>query len=146
MKHRVEVYKIYKQLPDTRIKLDEWVKEAKANFSGNGIFKFDIKSENAELTIEALFATIKKEIFRKNYRLGTVHSVKGETFEAVLLFLKKQGVGKQYKTLLKEGKVTTDNEELRIVYVGITRPRKLLVMAVPSNEDKLCWENRLKYS
>ncbi|MCH8012975.1 MAG: ATP-dependent helicase [Candidatus Marinimicrobia bacterium] len=147
VQHRLEVYKIYKQLPDTKIKLDDWVKEAKASFSGNDIsIKFDVKSENAGLTIEALFATIKKELFRKNYRLGTVHSVKGETFEAVLLFLKKKGVGKKYKTLLEEGKVTTDNEELRIVYVGITRPRKLLVMAVPSEEDKLCWENRLKYS
>lgn len=145
VKHRLKVYKIYKQLPDTKIGLYEWVKEAKANFSGNDIsIKLDIISENARLTIDTLFAPTKKELFRKYYRLGTVHSVKGETFEAVLLFLKKKGVGNQYKTLLKEGKVTTDNEELRIVYVGITRPRKLLVMAVPSEEDKLCWENRLK--
>lgn len=145
VKHRLKVYKIYKKLPETKTKLNEWVKEAKANFSGNDIsIKFDIKSENAGITIDALFATTKKEQLRKIYRLGTVHSVKGETFEAVLLFLKKKGVRNQYKTLLKEGKVTTDSEELRIVYVGITRPKKLLVMAVPSEEDKLCWENRLK--
>jgi len=145
VKHRLEVYKIYKQLPETKIKLNEWLKEAKTNFSGNDIsIKFDIKAENAGLTIDALFATTKKEQLRKNYRLGTVHSVKGETFEAVLLFLKQKGVGKHYKTLLNENKRTTDSEEIRIVYVGITRPRKLLVMAVPSEEDKLCWGNRLK--
>ncbi|MEA3360033.1 MAG: 3'-5' exonuclease [Thermodesulfobacteriota bacterium] len=73
-----------------------------------------------------------------------VHSVKGETFEAVLLFLKQKGVRKHYKTLLNGNKRTTDSEELRIVYVGVTRPRKLLVMAVPIEEDKLYWENRLK--
>lgn len=144
VKHRLKVYKIYKQLPETKIKLNEWVKEAKANFSGNDIsIKFDIKTENAGLSIDALFTTTKEQL-RKNYRLGTVHSVKGETFEAVLLFLKQKGVRKHYKTLLNGNKRTTDSEELRIVYVGITRPRKLLVMAVPSEEDKLCWENRLK--
>lgn len=145
VEHRLKVYKIYRQLPETKIKLNEWVKKAKVKFSGNNIsIEFDIKTENADLAIDEIFATTKKEQLRKNHRLGTVHSVKGETFEAVLLFLKQKGVGKYYKTLLNDGKVTTDNEELRIVYVGITRPKKLLVMAVPSEGDKLCWENRLK--
>ena len=145
VKHRSEVYKIYRQLPETKIKLNEWVKKAKAKFSGNNIsIEFNIKTENADLTIDEIFATTKKEQLRKNYRLGTVHSVKGETFEAVLLFLKQKGVGKYYKTLLNNDKSTTDDEELRIVYVGITRPKKLLVVAVPSEEDKLSWGNRLK--
>ena len=145
VKHRLEVYKFYKKLPETKIKLNEWVKEANANFSGNDIsIKFNVKTENADLAIDNIFATTKKEQLRKNYRLGTVHSVKGETFEAVLLFLKQKGVRKYYKTLLNNGKATTDNEELRIVYVGITRPKKLLVMAVPTEEDKLSWGNRLK--
>ena len=146
VKHRLEVYRIYKQLPETKINLNEWAKEAEVNFTKNGIsIKVDTKTENANVNIDEIFAMTKKEQFRKNYRLGTVHSVKGETFEAVLLFMKKKGaVGKYYKTLLEEGKITTDNEELRIVYVGITRPRKLLLIAVPSKEDKLCWENRLK--
>jgi superfamily I DNA/RNA helicase len=145
-KHRLKIYKIYKQLPETKIKLNEWVRKAKVNFSSNNIpIEFDIKTENADIAIDKIFATIKKEQLRKNYRLGTVHSVKGETFEAVLLFLKKKGAfGKHYKTLLKEGKGTSDSEELRIAYVGTTRPRKLLVMAVPGEEDKSCWENRLK--
>ena len=145
VKHRSEVYKIYRQLPETKIKLNEWVKKAKAKFSGNNIsIEFNIKTENVDLTIDEIFATTKKEQLRKNYRLGTVHSVKGETFEAVLLFLKQKGVGKYYKTLLNNDKSTTDDEELRIVYVGITRPKKLLVVAVPSEEDKLSWGNRLK--
>lgn len=146
LKHRLDVFKFYKLLPyTTNVKLNKWVEDANSNFNKNDIsIKFDIKTENADLTIDEIFATTKKEQLRKNYRLGTVHSVKGEEFEAVFLFLKQKGVGKYYKTLLKEGKVTNDNEELRIVYVGITRPKKLLVMAVPTKEDKLCWENGLK--
>ena len=37
----------------------------------------------------------------------------------------------------------SDEEELRIVYVGITRPRRLLVLAVPDEENKAAWETRL---
>jgi len=146
VKHRLDIFKFYKLLPYTiNVKLNKWVEDVNSNFNKNDIsIKFDIKTENADLTIDEIFATTKKEQLRKNYRLGTVHSVKGEEFEAVFLFLKQKGVGKYYKTLLKEGKVTNDNEELRIVYVGITRPSKLLIMAVPSEEDKLSWENRLK--
>ena len=74
------------------------------------------------------------------YRLGTVHSVKGETFDAVLLLLKQKGAfGSFYRTLLINGVKTDSNEELRIVYVATTRPRKLLVIAVPQSE-KAAWE------
>ena len=73
----------------------------------------------------------------KAYNLGTVHSVKGETYDAVLLFLKKR-VSKNYTTLLREfSKNLTqpyDEEEMRVVYVGITRPRKLLWVAVPEDD------------
>ena len=78
-----------------------------------------------------------------DYKLGTVHSVKGETFEAVLLFLKKKGIGSYYKTMLKKGAQTSDEEELRIVYVAITRPKRLLTIAVPDKENLNTWENRL---
>lgn len=79
----------------------------------------------------------------KDLRLGTIHSVKGETFEAVLVILRKKGIGSYYKTLLKKKDSIQDNEELRIVYVGITRPRKLLVLAVPDEENKSAWESKL---
>ncbi len=67
--------------------------------------------------------------------------MKGETFEAVLVILKNKGIGKYYKTLIKENVGIEDNEELRIVYVGVTRPKKLLVLAVPDN-DKQSWETK----
>jgi len=77
------------------------------------------------------------------YRLGTVHSVKGETLEAVLLFLgKKTARGKQYRTLLIDGTTTLEEEEFRIPYVAMTRPRRILVLAVPHNDvDE--WRKRL---
>ena len=80
---------------------------------------------------------------RAEYKLGTVHSVKGETLEAVLLFLKqKAGSGQHYRTLLADDKTTRDSEELRIPYVAMTRPRRLLVLAVPK-DDVDAWRARL---
>jgi DNA helicase II / ATP-dependent DNA helicase PcrA len=69
--------------------------------------------------------------------------VKGETFEAVLVILKRKGLGAYYKTLLQQKVSVRDSEELRIVYVGITRPRKLLMLAVPDLENESVWENKL---
>jgi len=61
----------------------------------------------------------------------TVHAVKGETLDAVMLALKKKaGQGPFYVNLL--GKDIAGNEELRIVYVAITRARRMLALAVPS--------------
>lgn len=72
---------------------------------------------------------------------GTIHSVKGETFEAVLLFMKKGfPQRKHYKTIIADmlanNNVEPKNkEEMRTVYVGITRPRKLLWLAVPTDAE-----------
>lgn len=67
---------------------------------------------------------------------STIHGVKGATFEAVLLFLKNQGGSTHYHTYVKDDNrnLMDDNtEEQRIVYVAITRPRKLLVVAAPND-------------
>lgn len=77
--------------------------------------------------------------------LKTIHSVKGMTLEAILVFLKKKSGTKNYVTILEqtpEQNSIQDNEELRIVYVACTRPKKLLWLAVPI-DDLECWRNKL---
>lgn len=75
---------------------------------------------------------------QSDYRFGTVHSVKGESCDAVMLVLKTKGAnGKKYVTMLDEDLI--QNEEMRIVYVALSRARKVVCMAVPS-EDKAKWE------
>ena len=143
--HRLECYKIFKELPDTDMKLRDWVEQANNNFNNSNIkITLQIEQSKGNVKISELFPKEEAVLFDKKYRLGTVHSVKGETFEAILLFLKQKGIkGEWYKTLLANGKTTIDNEELRIVYVGTTRPRKILILAVPSEEDKKAWDERL---
>lgn len=57
--------------------------------------------------------------------------------------LKTRGIGKAYKTILNQNISISDSEELRIAYVGITRPRKILVIAVPDHDNKTAWEKKL---
>lgn len=74
------------------------------------------------------------------YRVGTIHSVKGETFEAVLFIAKHKGAnGMTYASILKSN--IEENEEIRALYVAITRPRRILVLAVPL-EDLSVWKAR----
>lgn len=62
--------------------------------------------------------------------LATVHSAKGKTFEAVFLVLKGRDANNRIYGKVLNNRIQQD-EELRIVYVAITRPRKLLALAVP---------------
>ena len=74
--------------------------------------------------------------------MGTVHSAKGETYESVMLVLKKSdGKRRNYVNTLEQN--LGEYEELRIIYVGITRPRKILVLAVP-DESIEPWRAKFK--
>jgi superfamily I DNA/RNA helicase len=103
----------------------------------------------SNLTQETGFATLgecmAEEVFQKIIEIqnkdepfySTIHGVKGASFEAVLLFLKKKGsTGMQYNTYIAAPtkSLKDDNtEEIRIAYVATSRPRRLLMIAVPSD-------------
>lgn len=134
-------------LPKTNINLGNWVEQAKVFLTGQTLIssviaKVKNRNEYKILTFNEIFKTERKKIAKNNYVIGTIHSVKGETFEAVLIILKeKTANNKIYINLLDEN--IQENEELRIVYVGMTRPRKILVLAVPDQTNKLAWEKKL---
>jgi len=141
---RKYIYGILQILPKTDCTIGEWTDGANAAFQDKKInLELKINTSQRELGFDELFGVDNKQITESDYRIGTIHSVKGETFEAVLVILKKKGIGRYYKTLLRENVSISDNEELRIVYVGITRPRQLLVIAVPDKQNKTAWEARL---
>jgi DNA helicase II / ATP-dependent DNA helicase PcrA len=139
---RKYVYRLMCILPKTDCSIGVWVETANEGLRREHIeIEFKIKVSYSHLLLQDLFGRDKKQT--TEYRLGTIHSVKGETFEAVLVILRTKGLGPYYKTLLKQKVSIQDTEELRIVYVGITRPRRLLMLAVPDLENKLVWENKL---
>ena len=141
---RKNIYGLINILPETKCTLGEWIDGANAVFQENKInIELKIKKSQRDLSFDALFGIDNKQVTESIYRISTIHSIKGETLDAVLVILKKKGIGSFYKTMLNNNISISDEEELRIVYVGITRPRRLLVLAVPDEENKAAWEARL---
>lgn len=67
---------------------------------------------------------------------SSVHGVKGETFEAILLIVESTtGANTLTPAVLNKGKL--DSELIRIAYVAMTRPRKLLVVSMPNTSKTL---------
>ncbi|MCD7931681.1 MAG: hypothetical protein LUH15_10165 [Tannerellaceae bacterium] len=71
------------------------------------------------------------------------------SLEAILVFLKSTSGTKNYKNILSSKykeedifKQRKDMEEIRIVYVACSRPKKILWIAVPDCDTTL-WENKL---
>jgi len=142
---RSQIHAFINLLPQTNIPIGEWIVAAnKALEENNCGFKLCVHKNSLNCFFPQLFLNEDKQIVEKNYRYGTVHSVKGETFEAILLILKTKGAqDKAYKTLLNKNIHISASEELRIAYVGMTRPSKILVIAVPDDDNKQAWENKL---
>jgi len=139
--HRTTLFNIFKRLPKATGLLGAWVDQVN-QINGQGMHLL-INDGGRNVEIERLFSLAEEELPFLEFKTGTVHSVKGETFEAILLFLKTKGAGRNYTTLLRENVSPEDDEELRIVYVGMTRPRKLLMLAVPNLANKIAWERKL---
>lgn len=71
-----------------------------------------------------------------NLTFSSVHGVKGETFDAVLLMVEGKTSS---KTLTPAGlnNMALTNELIRIAYVAMTRPRKLLMVSMPKTQAVL---------
>lgn len=144
--HRARVFRFLNMLPKaTGAMLNKWITDSNASLTANSVgFQLVVKNANSNVQIQDIFAgdLISNDIHP--FYFGTIHSAKGKTFEAVLLILgKKPGNRSYYKTMLEEGPKDGEAEELRNVYVALSRPRRILMMAVPE-EDVQLWKRKLR--
>lgn len=73
---------------------------------------------------------------QNNYTHSSVHGVKGESFDALLLYIQgTRGGNTLTPSFLANG--NTNTELMRIAYVAMTRPRKLLAIAMPKSTANL---------
>lgn len=136
-KHRLNVFKFIKQFPSMNNEeiVSNWIE--KVNSIDNFIELCEINDDYLNMTFELLFKGRQKDD-APNYNVGTVHSVKGDSFDAVLLILKSKAMNDYYVNLINEDCYLCE-EELRIVYVALSRPKKILQVAVPNyNYDIWC--------
>jgi superfamily I DNA/RNA helicase len=117
--------------------LDRYNESLKLGGFQVGVKKSIKNYEYREMSFRDVFGNANDD---EHYTMGTVHSIKGRTFEAVLLILKERSAGKKYTNMLYG---TLAEEEMRIIYVAITRPRRILVIATPEG-DRSTWIKRFQ--
>ncbi|MCQ2972852.1 MAG: hypothetical protein MJ209_06275, partial [archaeon] len=130
-----DVFELLDLMPSTKCKsIDSWINEFKLILSNsnyylkNELFK-ELEVVKGDILIDDLFDS---ETPNNLYNLSTIHKVKGKTFDAVLLIL-KSGYKSRINDFLNKN---IFKEELRNVYVAITRPRKILILATPTDEEE----------
>jgi superfamily I DNA/RNA helicase len=142
---RTDVYALLNRVPPATGLITDWVAKSQEVIEGLSLARgIQLKSKTdrgsikySSVTFDEVFGTRTAESSGAPCRIATVHSVKGETLDAVLLVLKSNAGNRQpYSKVLKEN--ILENEELRIVYVAATRARSVLVFAVPP-KDKSLW-------
>jgi len=146
--YRKEIIDFIYLLPDCKGEnLNDWLVKASNKLNGKYAFDFTIDGKLGDRPIESYFGDGDLTKEENKYHVGTIHSVKGETYDAILLFLNNaSGCRTLYSNIFKktdDERKDEEREEMRIVYVGLTRARKILVIAVP-NGNKNIWCEKLK--
>ncbi len=151
---------VVQRMPETTTTLGNWIILANNNVNiPNSKLKVDFKisSKANDLTFQDVFPMEDKDFQEETHRVSTIHKVKGETYEAVLVFLKESaGNNTKYENLFKiingeisgktQAQIDKCKEEQRVVYVALSRARKLLVIAVPNEECQKLWDGKLNLS
>lgn len=134
-------------VPDINIAIAEWISQFTKLYT-DILQKYDLKiMEGVEIKNIFKIKTrdTKKPKFKEiplknyfenkitaNYTRSSIHGVKGETYDAVLIYINKDRGTTLTPKFLMEGDL--NNELMRIAYVAMTRPRRLLMIALPENK------------
>jgi hypothetical protein len=147
---RAYVVDVLCTFPSPSIGIADWVKKFRESFEQtllkNQVFvrsgivlkdKFKIKTRDKytplfnQIPLRDYFEVkLQTEITQ-----SSIHGVKGESFDAVLMLIQnKSGSNTITPNFMDNGAL--DSELMRIAYVAMTRPRKLLVVAMPYVKSK----------
>lgn len=147
------ILKLLVSLPSPSLKLSDWVKNMLSAFeevirSSNDINvlpgvllkdKLKIKSRDKNNSAFQLIP-LRNYIERRDegeITFSSVHGVKGETFDAIMLII--EGVKGATLTPSILDSAPLNSEIMRIAYVAMTRPRKLLVVALPQVKNRTAY-------
>lgn len=151
---RGDLFALLEDLPPTgEMLLGEWTIKAQAVLassaltdSGKDVLKVKRASSKCDypnLSFSAVFGRVTQLSTSHEFSIQTIHSAKGTSLDAVLIPLKKKGsTGAFYVNMLRNGHTLSTSEELRIVYVGATRAKRVLWLLVP-DDDIQAWTRHL---
>ncbi|MFI3301433.1 MAG: ATP-dependent helicase [Candidatus Gastranaerophilales bacterium] len=133
-------------LPDADLTLCNWLKEIKNLFKDIDLplpiraghtFSDVLKIKTKDKKNPTFQSISLKEYFEKkqknNITISSIHGVKGETYEAVMLFAPSLTGTTITQKLISNGDLK--NEHNRAAYVAMTRPKKYLAVAIAKPKD-----------
>lgn len=128
-----------KELPDTELNLKEWTEKTTEYINAT----FEIENTDLQLKQkkgEAYYNQKLNDIFMTEIDtkipISTIHKVKGMSFDSILLVLSENSSGQNLsiKDIFQPKAIPSDKQ--RLIYVAMSRPRKLLCLAIPNNYSK----------
>jgi len=145
---RIYLYELMEILPKTDIILSEWIRLANTSlntYDSDLKLNLSIKRNSrqcaySELSFDDIFINEREITIYDNIKVGTVHSVKGESIDAVLIFWGNRAANNMTYSRILDTDIS-ECEEKRIVYVAITRAKRILVIAVPEDQSEH-WQNK----
>ena len=96
------------------------------------LIKIKTRDQDVPNLQEHLVSDFLKGQVLSNYTFSSVHGVKGETYSALMLLIEGTTGNTLTPSFLNTGNL--DQELMRIAYVAMSRPRKLLVVAMPNTK------------
>ncbi len=135
---------ILSEFPDVELGIAEWVTQFTIKYKEIlKVFGLEIsKQKNIENCFKIKTRDTKNPTFREIplrkffekrvescYTRSSIHGIKGETYDATLLYIKSRTGNTITPKFLTEGALS--DEQMRIAYVAMTRPRRLLMVAMP---------------
>ncbi len=136
------LFQILNELPSFELSVADWTNQTqvfikeKLNLDYNVDFKLRKRKSkffNKEKTLyESVNIHFQKSYSESNIPITTIHQVKGKTLDSVLIFFNDR---KHANNILFEDISNVDNtfpdEKKRLIYVAMSRPKKVLAMAFP---------------
>ncbi len=141
------VLDILVDLPDIEIGIEEWVKgfsivfcllcdKYRYKISEDKEIKNIFKIKQRDKKVPNFKQIPLRKYFEKktegDYTRSSIHGVKGESYDAVLVYIKSRAGSTITPKLLMEGDL--NQELMRLAYVAMTRPRRLLMIAMPDTK------------
>lgn len=141
------VIDILVDMPDIEMGIAEWVKSFSVIFCSictkygyeisphkdiKNIFKIKQSDKNVPYFKQISLSKYFEKKIEDKYTRSSIHGVKGESYDAVLIYIKSRTGSTITPKLLMEGSL--DQELMRLAYVAMTRPRRLLIIAMPDTK------------
>lgn len=135
-----KLFQVLNHIPKYDKTLEEWTDETKevlrTSFELETTPDFELKKGSWRNKHNIPMTTLFEISVDQENPVTTIHKIKGNTFDSLLLFLSKNSSGQNISISDIEAPTGFPDEKKRMIYVAMSRPRYQLVIAVSDNKSE----------